>query len=159
MINRIKHIIGHYGLTSTQFADNIGVQRSAVSHVMSERNKPSLDFVLKIKKAYPKINLDWLILGVGTMLKNENESDVMTNDIDKNIQTELSFNKKTDTNRNSESFMNDKQTLFTNKEKGKDEDFKQENRDIHKESASNIVTPEVIIFYYADRTFKTYRPK
>lgn len=57
-------------INAAQFADEIGVQRSALSHVLSGRNNPSLDFMLKIKSAYPKINLDWLLIGEGTMMEN-----------------------------------------------------------------------------------------
>lgn len=65
MIDRIKTIMDYYNLTSAQFADRIGFQRSALSHVLSARNNPSLDFVLKVKSAFPDINLDWLTLGKG----------------------------------------------------------------------------------------------
>jgi len=68
MLERIKWILDHYNVSAAQFADQIGVQRSAVSHVLSMRNKPSLDFLLKIKKSYPGLNLDWLALGSGQPL-------------------------------------------------------------------------------------------
>ncbi len=65
MIERVKWTMLHYNLTAAQFADKIGVQRSAVSHVLSGRNKPSLDFLIKIKKKFPAINFEWLALGSG----------------------------------------------------------------------------------------------
>lgn len=68
MLSRIKQIIEKEKLSSTQFATEIGVQRSALSHVLSGRNKPSLDFMMKIKNRYPEINLDWLMLGKGKMI-------------------------------------------------------------------------------------------
>ncbi len=67
MLQRIKQIIEKEKLSSTQFASEIGVQRSALSHVLSGRNNPSLDFMMKIKTRYPDINLDWLLLGKGKM--------------------------------------------------------------------------------------------
>jgi transcriptional regulator with XRE-family HTH domain len=54
---------------SAQFADEIGVKRSALSHVLSGRNNPSLDFMLKIKLRYPDTNLDWLLIGTGAMME------------------------------------------------------------------------------------------
>nr|WP_250149275.1 helix-turn-helix transcriptional regulator [Flagellimonas sp. 389] len=48
------------------FADSIGVQRSSISHLLSGRNKPSLDFILKVIKTYPEVNLYWLLNGKGT---------------------------------------------------------------------------------------------
>jgi len=62
-------LLRRLGLTAAQFADTIGIQRSSVSHVISGRNKPSMDFVEKILAAYPQVNLEWLILGKGGMLK------------------------------------------------------------------------------------------
>ncbi|AWX46018.1 hypothetical protein HME9304_03050 [Flagellimonas maritima] len=62
---RIKIIIDHYGLTVSIFADNIGVQRSSISHILSGRNKPSLDFVMKVIQTYPSVNLYWLLNGKG----------------------------------------------------------------------------------------------
>ncbi len=78
MVNRIKWTMDHFKLTASEFADKIGVQRSAVSHVLSGRNKPSLDFLIKIKKQYPIINLDWLVLGSGNPL-SEQDSDLFGN--------------------------------------------------------------------------------
>lgn len=74
MINRIKWIMDHYSLSAAQFADKIGVQRSVVSHVLSGRNKPSLDFMLKIKNRFQEINLDWLLLGTGKPRKTSTDN-------------------------------------------------------------------------------------
>ncbi len=68
MVERIKAIMAHYQLRAAQFSDAIGMQRSAVSHVLSGRNKPSLDFVLRMKRRFPEISLDWLTQGEGKML-------------------------------------------------------------------------------------------
>ncbi len=73
MVERIKAIMVHYQLRAAQFSDAIGMQRSAVSHVLSGRNKPSLDFVLRIKKHFPEISLGWLTLGEGNMLEEEHQ--------------------------------------------------------------------------------------
>ena len=45
---RIKKIIKDNELNSSSFATKIGVQRSSISHIISGRNKPSLDLVIKI---------------------------------------------------------------------------------------------------------------
>ncbi len=58
---KLKKIIEDEGLTASKFAEKIGVQRSSVSHVLSGRNKPSLDFILKINKSINSISLDWLL--------------------------------------------------------------------------------------------------
>ncbi|MCF6170378.1 MAG: helix-turn-helix domain-containing protein [Bacteroidales bacterium] len=69
MVNRIKQLLEKKKLTAAQFAGEVGVQRSAVSHLLSGRNKPSLDFILKIKNRFPEVNLDWLLLGDGKMIE------------------------------------------------------------------------------------------
>lgn len=63
IVERIDQIIQEQQLSSAAFADAIGVQRSSISHVLSGRNKPSLDFILKILEAFPHISPDWLLFG------------------------------------------------------------------------------------------------
>ena len=57
-------------LTSSQFADKLGVQRSGMSHILSGRNKPSLDFVLKVLAGFPDLDPQWLLQGKGKMYVN-----------------------------------------------------------------------------------------
>lgn len=72
-IKRLQTLLQHYGLTASAFADSLNVQRSGVSHIMSGRNKPSLDFVLKILHAYPEVNLQWLLNGKGNFPEETNQ--------------------------------------------------------------------------------------
>ena len=58
------------GLKSSVLADEIGVNRSTISHVISGRNKPSIDFLKKLLYKYPHINANWLITGLGSMNDN-----------------------------------------------------------------------------------------
>ena len=60
---KLKLLLENEGLTASKFAEKIGVQRSSVSHVLSKRNKPSLDFIIKVSKTFEDISLDWLING------------------------------------------------------------------------------------------------
>ena len=62
--NRLLKILENKNLSASQFAEKIGVQRSSVSHILSGRNKPSLDFIIKIITVFSDISLDWLIKGV-----------------------------------------------------------------------------------------------
>ncbi|WP_336688872.1 MULTISPECIES: helix-turn-helix transcriptional regulator [unclassified Chryseobacterium] len=74
---RISKVIEYSNLSSSEFADEIEVQRSSISHITSGRNKPSLEFIIKIKSRFPEILWDWLITGEGEMLKSElPESDI-----------------------------------------------------------------------------------
>ena len=72
--SRVQKIINYSELSSSEFADEIGVQRSNISHVLSGRNKPSLDFLMKIKDRFPEIQWEWLIEGKGAMIFSENEA-------------------------------------------------------------------------------------
>jgi transcriptional regulator with XRE-family HTH domain len=63
MLERILEIIKEKGLTPSQFADEIGVQRSGISHLISGRNKPSLEFIMKIKARFPETDMAWLLQG------------------------------------------------------------------------------------------------
>lgn len=67
---RITKVIEYSALSLSEFADEIEVQRSNISHITSGRNKPSLDFLIKIKDRFPELQWDWLIKGDGEMLKN-----------------------------------------------------------------------------------------
>jgi len=73
-VNRLQKVMDFYGESASSFAEQIGVQRSSISHVLSGRNKPSLDFVLKILSSFPEVELYWLLNGKGTFPpKTENE--------------------------------------------------------------------------------------
>ena len=65
-VNRIKLLLEHYELGISSFADKIGIQRSSMSHILSGRNRPSLDFVMKVIKTFPEVNLYWLLNGKGS---------------------------------------------------------------------------------------------
>ena len=62
-INRLNELMDEHQLNASSLADKIGVQRSSLSHILSKRNKPSLDFILKIEKKFEKIDLNWLLFG------------------------------------------------------------------------------------------------
>ncbi len=61
--DRIRTIMKSGNYTASEFADKIGIKRSNLSHVLSGRNKPSLDFLVKVINAYPNVNASWLITG------------------------------------------------------------------------------------------------
>ena len=70
-IKRLEFLMENYSLNASAFADKIGVQRSSISHLLSGRNKPSLDFVLKIQEFFPEVNLYWILNGKEKFLKHE----------------------------------------------------------------------------------------
>lgn len=62
---RLNILMDYYEISAALLAEKIEVQRSSISHILSGRNKPSLEFVLKILKAFPEVELYWLLNGVG----------------------------------------------------------------------------------------------
>lgn len=73
-IKRLEKILEYYNLSASSFADKIGVQRSSLSHLLSGRNKPSLDFILKLQEVFPEVDLYWILNGQGEFPK-ENETE------------------------------------------------------------------------------------
>lgn len=68
---RLNQVMDYYDLSAASFADKIDVGRSSISHLLSGRNKPSLDFVMKIINAFPEVELYWLLNGKGSFPKKE----------------------------------------------------------------------------------------
>ena len=63
ILNRIKKIISDNNLSNSEFAEKIGIPKSSVSHLLSERNNPSLDVIIKISETFEDISTDYLIFG------------------------------------------------------------------------------------------------
>jgi transcriptional regulator with XRE-family HTH domain len=84
IVKRIAQLLEEQQLSSSAFADTIGVQRSSISHVLSGRNKPSLEFILKTVQAFPSYSTEWLLFG------KESETPVsFPSPIDKGQPTEV----------------------------------------------------------------------
>ena len=63
IVLRIRKVISDNELNAASFAEKIGVQRSGISHILSGRNKPSLEFLSKIQTTFDEVEYDWLLLG------------------------------------------------------------------------------------------------
>ena len=70
-IKRLETILDYYSLTASSFADKISVQRSSMSHLLSGRNKPSLDFIMKLAEEFPEVTLEWILNGKGSFPKDD----------------------------------------------------------------------------------------
>lgn len=62
---RLQKVLDFYGLSATAFSEKIDFNRSTISHLLSGRNKPSLDFVMKVLDQFPEVGLYWLLNGTG----------------------------------------------------------------------------------------------
>jgi transcriptional regulator with XRE-family HTH domain len=139
-VKRLDSLLEYYNLNAASFADKIGVQRSSLSHLLSGRNKPSLDFILKILEVFPEVDLYWILNGKGTFPKISNE--IKSGDSAATIQ------------RSEPSLGN----LFANVTETKSiAPTLPINKTVPtKQSVSNEV--EKIVFFYKDGTFKEFLP-
>lgn len=142
MKDQLIKIMTYLGITATRFADEIGVQRSSISHILSGRNKPSYDFILRIIEKYPSINPTWLLTGKGTMLldKDENEK------AEKKAAIQSSIILPSDTNESS-----GKTNRPENNQSG--------NIDISKQRAmiTNVNNVDCVLLLFTDGTFIQYK--
>lgn len=96
--SRLQMLMEYYQFSASAFADEIDFNRSTISHLISGRNKPSLDFVLKVLERFPEVNMYWLVYGQGnfpndspstlftsSQIKNEIKSDPIIEPKDENI--------------------------------------------------------------------------
>ena len=89
--DRLAHILRAKNLTASQFAELMEIQPSNVSHLLNGRNKPSLDFLIKIKEVFPEYSFDWIIMGKKPITINEPNPVVPDNQ-------EIKFEEDEDTN-------------------------------------------------------------
>ena len=81
---RLHRILEFYELSAAGFADKIEVGRSSISHILSGRNKPSLDFVMKVVKSFPEVELYWLLNGKGSFPASEKKDPNTSQEINNN---------------------------------------------------------------------------
>ncbi|WP_396187304.1 helix-turn-helix transcriptional regulator [Flavobacterium sp.] len=150
LTKRLEIILEYYSLNASSFADKIGVQRSSLSHLLSGRNKPSLDFILKILDVFPEVDLYWILNGKGTFPKSELKDDQIfaTSTPTLNNQfIETTVEKKTKLL--SEDVTNQKNglehKLVTNLTTTRNPAFQRKDSEI-----------EQIVIFYKNGTFKTY---
>lgn len=143
---RIETILEVYNINASEFAEKIDVPRSSISHILSGRNKPSLDFIMKVKDVYSDLNWDFLILGKLPMFKsNFDKLEIIETSSAENAVIELPFEKDS----NIEFSGNDNES----------EKEKIEHSPIAKNINENDKSLEKIIFFYKDGSFKTYENK
>ncbi len=148
MVPRIRRIIEEKGISPSRFADRIGVPRSTISHILSERNKPSLEVIQKILDAFPDIPVDWLVLGKGFFKSGEYSLfDTMKEDIENPNQED---NKGHDVDFKSEELIEENRSSAISKHKSTTE-YEKRNEIIPSKAVKVIVLQ-------SDGTFLEYKP-
>jgi transcriptional regulator with XRE-family HTH domain len=87
MKERLLEFLKNENKSSAQFAEEIGVQASGISHILSGRNNPSLDFVLKMLEKYQYLSTDWLLFGKGSMYKENKMQNLFDYDLADNKES------------------------------------------------------------------------
>lgn len=149
MKDRLQKLLAREDLTPVRFAEKVGVQRSSVSHILSGRNNPSLDFIQKILVAFPQISTDWLIRGRGEMY---NSAQASVNNERKRIPGDLF------------SSLNDEDTpvYLSSKVKADPDERKTVGKEQHEEAIVQRASDrriEKIVVFYSDKTFTEYLPE
>jgi len=164
MKDRIVKLLEFTKITPAEFADQIGIQRSSLSHVMTGRNYPGYVFIQKILEAFPQLNSRWLLTGQGNMFDEGKPPSVtpQTN-VNAAIQGDLfapAINQEPVVSQ-SEKIVEEKQV--------RDEDQapyfsgyqqKPERKSVF--SQPDPIHPEKevtkVLIFYRDRTFEEYKP-
>jgi len=141
MKERILEFLRMENKTSAQFAEEIGVQPSGISHILSGRNNPSLDFIIKMLEKYSFLSTDWLLFGKGSMYKEPKMAGLFDN-IDL-IETEKPVQK----------------VLITNDSETKDR-AKQDKSSILSSAMTGTESNQVkkIVWFYENNSFEEFYP-
>jgi transcriptional regulator with XRE-family HTH domain len=149
-IKRLETILDYYSLNASSFADKIGVQRSSLSHLLSGRNKPSLDFIMKILEVFPEVDLYWILNGKGSFPKSSTEkSNVLQEEISSTAPAP-SFENESPTNLFSEI-----NTPPLKTPAAEEKNLALENSTPFETTSSEI---DKIVIFYKNGTFKDYKP-
>jgi transcriptional regulator with XRE-family HTH domain len=135
MKERILEFLKAENKTSAQLAEEIGVQPSGISHILSGRNNPSLDFVLKMLEKYNFISTDWLLFGKGNMYKEPGMQSLFDESIDFGHQPSVN--------------QDDNENKLIEKE------IQAASREIRMADMKNV---EKIVLFYDDKSFREYHP-
>lgn len=150
---QLQKIMHHFGLSTTELADKILVPKATISHLISERNKPSLEFIMKLHTTFPTLNLEWLIYEKEPFLVTEIHQ--KTIEIDQNETDVLDEILEIET-------VNEIENEDQSENKKEEIEPKNINQNIT-ENPKNILSfqskeIDCIVIFYNDGSFKKYNP-
>ena len=153
--SRLQKLMDYHALTASAFATAIGVQRSSISHILSGRNKPSLDFVMKVLHRFDEVSIEWLVDGKGTFPKKQTEQRAATpSHIPASASTPLPA-----TNSSSQTLFNTEVDEVETPQSN--EPTIQEKKKVDLPLAKSIINQEKqldrIILLYTDGSFETFK--
>lgn len=141
--DRILNFLKNENKTSAQFAEEIGVQPSGISHILSGRNNPSLDFIIKMLEKYPYLSSEWLLFGRGPMYKDQYEGSLFNELItDRDNMSKNRGNQKESNEQEMQLFDNHINTNIPDKN----------------EKETSLKSISRIIWFYDNNTFEEFLP-
>lgn len=163
---KIEQLMREFNLNSAQFAEEVGIKNSTLSHILNDRNKASLDVLKKILARFQQVNPEWLIMDSGKMFRPVLNSQEPTLFDNLDLNTTISDN-------NTEKVTEKKITDFSESVKKSVEN--NSLNEIEPQSLENvqkvveqIFVPKIeyrsksiskIIIYYDDNTFEEFDSK
>ncbi len=155
MEDRIKKFMEYKGISPSELADSIGVQRSNVTHVLKARNKPSFQFIEKMLQIYPELNAKWLLLGTGSMVETANKSRTLFDQLTEPVTHNIPAPEKAEEKQiiNEPVPPQDKETIVS-----PPEEKKMVNEELQDQFFSSEKPIERLMVFFKDQTFKVYYP-
>ncbi len=145
-VKRLELVFDFYGLSGSTFADKIGIQRSSLSHLLSGRNKPSLEFVMKIVSVLPEVEFNWILNGIGSFPKN-NSIEKPIDNVYEQIAPTFSF---------PDEIVNETIKNPKNESQIKIEQLSNSESNFISSINSNVKEISQIVIFYKDGTFSNY---
>lgn len=164
MKDRISRILREEGMTAAKFADEIGVQASSISHIISGRNKPSTDFIIKLLERFRGINAEWLLTGKGEMYKSSKNTLNFDENPSENDSNDLFSEPKVQENENildNSTIIPPENDQLSDTSQIESENYEERAPNNQFESHKEIKpskTVEKIVIFFTDKTFESYNP-
>ncbi len=165
MEDRIRKFMEYKGISASELADSIGVQRSNVTHVLKARNKPSFQFIEKLLQVYPELNAKWLMLGIGNMVETSPTKpltlfDQMTGSVTPSVpKAEKQVEKTEEKIREEKTIVREEVPVETKVNSSAPITEKvRDNDELQNQFFSSEKPIERLIVFFKDQTFKVYNP-
>jgi len=146
MKGRIQRILEEENMSPSRFADEVGLNRPTVSHILSGRNNPGLEVIQKILHRFPHINASWLVTGVGSMYENSLAGEFTSPTLFDEISTEQATDKDKSNYEKEIASKNSKNIVKTDEN---------QSSIIIKQS---VIKVKKIALFYADNTYEEFIP-
>ncbi len=156
---RIEKIMQKEEMTAAVFAGEIGIQGSTLSHILNGRNNPSLDVLKKILNRFRTISSDWLILGIGSMYRNEKQSQTPTlfDNLDESTYKSASLNIQ-EPEKTATLYSGNQQKKVNSTESSPKTAIESINSNISTIQSNSKLVRKIIV-YYTDNTFQEFETK